>query len=128
MFDGRVADVDASASEVQLQVKSGLEMLNLKLLRILYAASCGHTLYDDGCRLARGEFLVTGEAGEGSGRRFIAAALERPAGYFDLGAVRFTSGRNAEQLRTVRSHGDEGVEVLCRRRRSERRYRAPRML
>jgi uncharacterized phage protein (TIGR02218 family) len=112
MFEGRVADVDASATQVQMQVKSGLEVLNIKLPRNLYTASCGHSLYDGGCRVQRSQFTVQGQAGAGSDRRFVAAATAEAAGYFEQGAITFTSGPNAGQVRTVRSHGSEGVGVV----------------
>lgn len=112
LFSGRVADVDASAGEVRLQVKSDLEILNSRLPRNLYMAQCLHTVYDTGCQASRAAFTVHAQASTGSTRGLIQANLAEPAGYFEQGALSFTTGRNAGQSRTVKTQGAEGVQVV----------------
>lgn len=112
LFSGRVADVDASASEVRLQVKSDLEILNTKLPRNLYMAQCLHTVYDNGCQVLRASFTVPGSAAAGSSRDQIVATLSQPDGHFDQGSLTFTSGRNAGLARTVKRQAGTGVQVV----------------
>jgi uncharacterized phage protein (TIGR02218 family) len=111
LFSGRVADVDSSASEVRLQVKSDLEILNTKLPRNLYMAQCLHTVYDNGCKAVRASFTVPGSAAAGSSRDLVLTALSQPEGHFDQGSLTFTSGRNAGLARTVKRQTSTQVRL-----------------
>jgi uncharacterized phage protein (TIGR02218 family) len=104
LFTGTVADVDPSGTEVRMTVNSAIELLNIKMPRNLYMASCLHTLFDSGCGLAAGTFTFSAAAGANCTTRQITCNLAQAAGYFDLGTIEFTSGFNAGQVRTVKTH------------------------
>jgi len=104
LFTGRVSELAVTGTEVQMSVKSDLELLNIKMPRNLYMAQCKHTLYDAGCGLSAAAFTVTGNTTLGSSRTSISCNLAQPAGYFDLGTVKFTSGQNQGITRTVKAY------------------------
>jgi uncharacterized phage protein (TIGR02218 family) len=104
LFCGRVSDIDISGTEIAMQVKSDLELLNVQVPRNVFMASCIHSLYDSGCGLAAGAFTVTGNTTANSTKTSIHCNLTNPTGYFDLGTVRFTTGQCAGVERTVKRH------------------------
>ncbi len=104
LFFGRVADVTLRRTSVELMVKSPLELLNVKLPRNVYQPTCLHTVYDAGCGLDRSAFAVAATVAPGSTFSIVNTALVEPAGWFDLGLVRFESGPAAGHTRTVKSY------------------------
>lgn len=104
LFTGRVGPVDITGVGVQLTVNSDLELLNIKMPRNLYMAGCIHTLYGPGCGLVAASFTVTGNTTGGSTATSINCNLAQAAGYFDLGTIRYTSGQNAGEIRTIKAH------------------------
>jgi len=104
LFSGRVAELTVSGTEVKMEVKSDLELLNIQMPRNIYMAQCVHTLYDAGCGLGSGTYTVTGNTTANSTTRQVNCNLAQAAGYFDLGVVTFTTGQNAGVERTVKTH------------------------
>lgn len=101
---GRLAEVDAGRSFATINVADPRELLNQSTPTHLYQKSCINTLYDQGCRVSRAAFTTAGAALAGSSAGQVTNSLAQPSGYFDLGVVTFTSGRNAGVARTVKSH------------------------
>lgn len=104
IFRGRVADVDVTGTEVKMTVNSDLELLNIKMPRNIYMASCIHTLYGPGCGLSAAAFTVTGNVTANSTTGQVNCNLAQAAGFFDLGTIAFTTGDNAGQIRTIKTH------------------------
>lgn len=104
LFTGRVADIDVTGTEVKMTVNSDLELLNVKMPRNIYMAQCIHTLYGPGCGLASGNFTLTGNTAANSTTRLVNCNLTQNAGHFDLGTIKFTSGANTDQERTIKSY------------------------
>jgi uncharacterized phage protein (TIGR02218 family) len=92
LFEGSVTDVAMDRSKVDLTVSSVLIKLDTKVPRVVYQPSCTHSLYDVCCTLNSGDFEVFGVVGAGSSTRQI--CFNSASGYFDLGRITFTSGRN----------------------------------
>lgn len=103
LFEGRVAEVSPSHTEVKLSVKSGLELLNIQWPKNLYQPSCGHQLYSPGCGVIRSSFQVSGTATGGTTTLINWSGGGKPAGWFDLGVVTFLTGANAGARRTIKS-------------------------
>lgn len=103
LFEGRVAEVSPSHTEVRLAVKSLLELLNQKWPRNLYQPSCSHQLYSPGCGVIRAAFQVSGTASGGSTTQINWTGGGKPSGWWDLGVVTFLSGANAGARRTVKA-------------------------
>jgi uncharacterized phage protein (TIGR02218 family) len=104
MFVGRVAEIDAGRSLATFSVNSHLELLNLQMPRNLYQAGCVNTLFDTSCALNQSAFAVTGSVASATAASGFSAALAEATGYFDLGAVTFTSGANSGLSRTVKTY------------------------
>jgi len=110
LFEGRVAGVEPTHTEVRLQVKSLLEVLDAKWPRNLYQPTCNHQLYGQGCGVVRASYQVTGTATGGSATR-IDWATNKPDGYYDQGVIAFTGGRNAGARRMVKTSPTTGLTV-----------------
>jgi uncharacterized phage protein (TIGR02218 family) len=111
MFSGRVSQISGSRHELQVNVKSDLELLNVKLPRNIFTPGCSNTLYGPVCGANRAAVTVTGTvAGVEIQRRAFATALSQADGWFDLGTLTFTSGANAGVSRTVQAYVDGGFE------------------
>lgn len=107
MFGGKVGKIDFSLSAAEITIESYLKLLNIQMPRNLYQAGCQWTLYDTGCGLNPATFAAAGTvASASSGQSFAiaGAAAGKPAAYFNLGKVQFTSGQNAGFWAQVQSH------------------------
>lgn len=115
-FTGTVSDIDRpSRNEAVVSVRSIFELLNVMLPRNVYQSQCTATLYDTACGISKAAKTVSGTvttATDSLRLTFAASGLAQAAGYFDLGAVRITSGASAGVMRTVRKHTAGGVIQL----------------
>lgn len=112
VFSGRVSSLTIKGHEVEMSVRSDLEILDVQMPRNVYMAQCVHTLYDAGCTLSKATFTVTGNTTAGSTTAQVNCNLAQAAGYFDLGVVKYTSGQNNQVQRTVRKHNNGVIQVI----------------
>ncbi len=112
-FTGYVSDIDRpSKVRADVTVRNIFERLNVKIPANVYQPGCLAHVYDAQCGVNRAAFTTSATVTTGTtGLRLqiTASGLTQAAGYFSLGAVRFTSGGNAGVLRTVRLHEAGGV-------------------
>lgn len=101
-FSGRGSPSTYEGGTLTLQVKSELERLLTQMPREIYQPTCLNTVYDAGCGKARSSMRVTGVVASSASRSIVSTALGQAAGWFDKGLLRFTSGANAGEARTVR--------------------------
>jgi uncharacterized phage protein (TIGR02218 family) len=104
LFTGRVAEATPSRDMVVLSVKSDLELLDTPFPRNLYQPGCGHTLFDSGCTLLKGNFANALTTLIGASPINVSATSARPTAYFDLGTITFTSGALVGQSFSVKSY------------------------
>lgn len=105
LFSGRVSDMSGKRTELNGDIKSLLELLNTKLPRNLYQASCLHTLYDTGCAANKAALTVSGSVtGHNDTGQWMQSGLSTTAGWFDQGVITFATGPNAGQRRTVKAY------------------------
>ena len=104
VFSGSVAEVHPSRTEIEIEVKSETEVLNVKIPRNLYQPPCVHTLYDSLCGVQRAAHTVTGTISASPAPTTTSAKLSRAEadGHFDQGVIIFTSGANVGLRRTVK--------------------------
>lgn len=113
MESGRVTSIiDITPSEVTVEVSSWLELLNVNMPQELIQPPCLHTLYDSGCGLNRASLAQTGAVTAAADDRAFTTDLVAAAGRFSLGTIRFDTGANAGQLRTVRSSDAAGGFIV----------------
>jgi hypothetical protein len=114
-FTGRVATTKGDRTQQVLGIKSDTEQLDVMVPAEVYQPGCSNTLYDAACGVNRDAKTVNGVANTASDatRTRFGHGLGQAAGYFDLGVVRFLTGLNAGQGRTVKRHsfGTAGNEI-----------------
>lgn len=105
LFSGRASDMSGKRTELNGEIKSDLELLNTKLPRNIYQASCLHTLYDTGCAANKSTLTVSGSVTGNNGTgQWVQSDLSTQPGWFDQGVITFTTGPNAGQRRTVKAY------------------------
>lgn len=102
MFSGRVSETTISRLDIDMTIKSDLELLNIQMPRSLYQPSCVHTLFNADCALNKPDYVESSVVGS-SAINSINCVLSNPAGYYDLGVVVFTSGVLNNQSKTIKS-------------------------
>lgn len=117
-FEGTVGKVDPTSSEIDIEVKSELDKLNIKLPRNLLQPSCAHVFLDQGCDpnppgTLRAASTSTGALTGAQTQYVVRVAGTHAADFFKLGAIRMTSGVNAGAWRAIRSsvNGGGGHEL-----------------
>ncbi len=101
-FEGSVSDTDLDGITARIKVRSLLELLNIKMPRNVYQATCCNSLYDTACGASRAAYAVNGTATGGSILN-VTSGLGQASGHFDQGVIKFNSGANAGVSRTVKS-------------------------
>ncbi|MDI3260371.1 MAG: DUF2163 domain-containing protein [Sinobacteraceae bacterium] len=105
LFIGTVGEVSVSGKSIDLTVESPLAQLNATFPRSYILPTCANTLYDSICGLAAANFTFGGTVGANpSATSFPISGISKPDGYFALGKIRFTSGPNAGQARSIKSY------------------------
>lgn len=110
-FAGRISTIPkVTRDKAEVELRSHLELLDTRVPIVIYEASCSRVEYSPGCGVNREAMTVAGVATETSGTvHYMQSGMTQPDGYFDMGAVTFTSGRNAGLSRTVKSYGGNGL-------------------
>lgn len=105
LFSGRVSDTSGTRSAVRVIVKSDLELLNIKLPRNIYQASCLNTVYDASCAANKAALTIAGNVtGVNGTGQWLQSDCNETSGWFDQGVIEFTSGANAGTRRTVKAY------------------------
>lgn len=111
LFNGKIGPLTISGSEVQMSVKSDLEILDVMMPRNIYLGGCIHTVYDSGCNLSAAAFTVAGNVSTASALN-ISTNLAQADGYFDLGVMKVTSGTNNQVQRSVRLYAGGNITPM----------------
>jgi len=107
-YEGRVAGVDPSPTQVRLSARTDLEQLSTVMLpKFVFGPACMHAVYDPNCGLSRGAFTLAGSVSGSPTTTSIptttTALTSKAAGYFNLGVLAFTNGVNVGIRRAVKS-------------------------
>jgi uncharacterized phage protein (TIGR02218 family) len=114
-FSGRVSNIPRiDRHEAVVNIKSDLELLDVKVPRDVYQTGCLNTLYDANCGAVRAMRTMAGQASGAADPRRITFGhnLPQAPGHFDLGVVTMTTGANAGASRTVKQHTGAIATVL----------------
>jgi uncharacterized phage protein (TIGR02218 family) len=99
LFAGRVSDIDASRTGIEMKCRSHLELLNIQMPRRLWQPSCTHVFGDAMCLFDRASLAVNFACAAGSTQTII---LGPPTVTPYLqGSIVGVSGSNAGQTRTI---------------------------
>jgi uncharacterized phage protein (TIGR02218 family) len=114
LFQGYVGEVKVSGTSVELEIESGIALLNVQLPKRVFQSGCTHMLYDAGCGLSRSTFTVSGTVSSGATTTSIptsrteATGTTNSSGWFALGVIAFTSGTCSGERRAIRSYSNTG--------------------
>lgn len=112
-FSGRIADISMSRTEIDIVVKSDIELLNIQMPRNLYQAGCQHTLYDSDCKASRTAFRTAGTVSGGSTATLVKCNVtSKQTGYFNMGYIEFTSGVMSGLKRTVKAYVSGQIQLM----------------
>jgi hypothetical protein len=113
-FYGCVAETDVGRSQIEMKVKSLLNLLaQQQMPRRLYQAACTHVFGDAMCSFNRASMAANVTAAAGSSQAVIATTLSpTPSTLFDQGTIVATSGANAGQSRTIAQLAGGNVYLL----------------
>lgn len=105
LFRGIMGSVDVGRSQVAMTILSYMDLLQSNSPRNVFQSGCIHTLFDAGCTLLAGSFVVSGTVAAGSTQGSINSTVAAPggSGTYLLGRIKMTSGQNAGFQRGVRN-------------------------
>lgn len=104
LFQGSTAPAEALRTALRLTVKSALDGLNVQIPADVFQVPCVHKLYDSGCGVNVATYRVTGTVAAINADGSLALGLAQADKYFQMGALKFTSGQNTGLTRTVKSY------------------------
>ncbi|MFG6413797.1 DUF2163 domain-containing protein [Roseateles sp. DC23W] len=113
-FEGRTGPAETGLGTVEVSMRSLIAQLERMVPAEIYQPGCRNTIYDAFCGLSVAAAEIPGTVTGLSGVRldFFSSGLGQAAGFFDLGAVRFTSGLLEGEQRTVRAYAAGGVQTV----------------
>ncbi len=100
LFAGRISDIDASRTGLDIKCRSHLELLNIQMPRRLWQPSCTHVFGDAMCQFDRASLTLGFSADAGSTQTVIQGAPSTGNPYLQ-GSIIGVSGANAGQTRTI---------------------------
>ncbi|QGM45839.1 DUF2163 domain-containing protein [Methylocystis heyeri] len=102
LFHGRLSTVDeVGRTRARITVANELVLLDVNMPRNIFAPTCIHTLYDQGCKIPSGAFSTNDVVGSGSTRALINFAGAQAA--HAQGTLLFSSGANSGRRCAVKS-------------------------
>jgi uncharacterized phage protein (TIGR02218 family) len=107
LFVGKVSDITGDRTNIQINVKSQLELLNIQMPKNLYQAPCAHILYDTGCSLNISDFTHNFTLSTVIDQFNIPTGLSQftfGETYFEQGILTCLTGVNAGAKRTVKTY------------------------
>lgn len=103
LFQGNTAPAEILRQAVHLTVKSDLDRLNVMFPPNVYQSQCIHALFSSGCTVKSATYRVAGTVSGVGADGGISGGLTQADGYFQMGAIKFTSGANVGLTRTVKT-------------------------
>jgi uncharacterized phage protein (TIGR02218 family) len=106
-FIGYVGQITLTGKQIKITVESPLAQLKATFPRTYILPSCANTLYDGVCGLLASNFTYAGSVGASPSATSFPLTLSGgnlADGTFQAGTIKFTSGANAGQVRTVKSY------------------------
>jgi uncharacterized phage protein (TIGR02218 family) len=106
-FIGYVGQITLTGKQIKITVESPLAQLKATFPRTYILPSCANTFCDAVCGLLASNFTYAGTVGSSPSATFFPLTLSggnMADGTFQAGTVKFTSGANAGQIRTIKSY------------------------
>jgi uncharacterized phage protein (TIGR02218 family) len=115
LFVGRVADLpQVDYGQIQINIKSPLELLDTQVPWQLYQSGCAYSLYDANCGVVRSSFSQGGHviADAGNSAFSFKTNLFQTDGWFTLGKITMTSGVCIGQTRAIKAYNGEAITTM----------------
>ncbi len=112
LFSGRISDIDASRTGLDIKCRSHLELLNIQMPRRLWQSSCTHVYGGPMCLFNRSSLAASFAAGAGSTTTVITNAPVSTTP-FAQGTITGTSGANTGSSRSI-SIFNSGVSIMVK--------------
>lgn len=115
LFLGRVADLpNVDYGQIQINLKSVLELLDQQVPWQLYESPCSYSLYDANCLAPRASFAQSGYVQASGGNSAIAflTNLTQNDGWFTVGKIQMTSGACLGQTRAIKAYIGSIITVM----------------
>jgi len=103
LFMGKVSDIIGTGTQIEISVKSKMEVLNAQVPRNIYQASCINSVYDSICQANKSAVTASGSVTSGTVSS-ISSNVYANDGYYNQGVLSFTSGINAGIKRTIKNY------------------------
>ena len=100
LFSGRISDIDATRTVIDMKCRSHLELLNIQMPRRLWQQSCTHVFGDNMCLFNRPSLAATFACATGSTATVIQGPPSTGNPYLQ-GTIIGVTGQNAGQARTI---------------------------
>ena len=117
LFEGWVSGgIEFSGGITTLNCGSLLDRLEDNFPKYVYSMQCNHQLFSKYCGLSKSAHQTNGTVKTNTTQQFIYdtvfAFANKPAGYWNKGEFRMTSGPNAHISRTIMAHFDGHIKLL----------------
>lgn len=112
-FVGEIADAYPKNLELVFNCEDAMRRLEAPHPVALVQNQCANTLFDGLCGLSKASFTETKAVGSGPSITSIAMTSANPAGFYDLGTIRFTSGPCWGIRRQVRSWNGSTLKLAA---------------
>ena len=109
LFMGSVSDIIGQGTQIDVSVKSKMEILNAQVPRNVYQPSCMNAVYDTMCQANKAAVTVSGTVVNGRISGVDTFDTSYADGYFNQGVVTFTSGQNIGIKRTIKTYYSWGA-------------------
>lgn len=113
MFVGEMVDPDITRYTAPLHCKDVTNLLNIYMPRRQYQPTCAWVFGDSNCTVDRTALAVSSSAIASTSGSSITCDLSNPAGYFNSGVIKFTSGANANSVRTVKQYSVGTITLVA---------------
>lgn len=104
LFEGNMAGVDPTSTQVSIIVKSDLEKLTAQVPHTLFMPGCANAFGDANCGKDLAALTDVGTAGVGTSAVQVNVGAGHADGYYQLGVLAMTSGAAAGARRAVKTY------------------------
>lgn len=104
MFSGYIDIEEAGGLEVEMNVKSNVQRLNVDYPLRLYYPTCPYTVYDSSCKAVRADFTTAGAVTAVTSSQTFSIDIIKADSYYDKGVITFTSGVLRGSSHSVKKH------------------------
>lgn len=112
-FSGKVTSVnEVRGNSAKITVSSWIMLLDVSMPANLYQASCLHTVYDAGCKLAAASWSTNGTVSTTGTATSVTTGLAMTANDFAQGKILFNTGANAGIQRGVKSNTTNNLVLV----------------